>query len=508
MEIAALKKPLISARHAYVATISLLGILAIGWAISQIDNIPIANSGLLVGLIMLNGVAQLAAISTKRRGIASGTSQAVNLASVVIFGLAYGVIVAALASLSLAAIRTISREKAWKGSFEQIAFNTGMEAIALFCGGLAMTSIHTQFGTENLVTTISAWLVGAAVFDFVNRITLSGIIYITRKVTPLQFIREGAWSIPINVTVGMVGGYLLTESIASLGWQGILLFVLPLMLSAYSLRLYIKETDRQMEVVRDHSAQLSDANERLERMAEEKDRMLAVLSHDMRTSLSALQASAEMLQMTDISLDQNRREKLFNIIQTSGYNMNSMLENMLNIEQANGKPLTLTIDAFDIGENVLNVVNTLEAMAEEKQIEMHCNLGDAPVIMSADRILLRHVILNLVSNAIKYTPVGGEVDVAVHAQPHCVLLEIKDSGYGIPSQELSRIFDPYFRGSQHDMTIGGTGLGLAIVKRFVEAHHGSIDVASKVNCGSRFMVRLPYKSASTQKPAPALAVAA
>ena len=507
MEFTDMKKPFISARHAYVLAITLLGLGVIGWAIFQIDNISIANPQLLIGLILLNGIAQVAVVSTKHRGIASGTSQAVNLASVVIFGLEYGVIVAALASLSLAAIRTVHREKPWKGSFEQISFNTGMEALALFGGGLVLTALREQFGTQSLFFTTLTWFSGAVVFDLINRSTLSGIIYITRKVRPLDFFREGAWSLPINIAVGMVGGYLLTESIAALGWQGILLFVLPLMLSAYSLRMYIKETDRQMEVVLDRTAQLSEANTRLEQLAEEKDRMLAVLSHDMRTSLSALQASAEMLQMGNGALDDHRREKLFNVILKSGSNMTSMLENMLSIEQTGHGPLDLTVDAFDIGESVQNVVSTLEVLADEKNIDLKYSTGEVPIIMSADRTMLRHVVLNLVSNAIKYTPAGGEVEVAVHAQPHCVLLEVKDSGYGIPNQEISRIFDPYYRGNSHETLVEGTGLGLAIVKRFVEAHDGSIDVASKVDEGSRFLVRLPYKKTGARPAAMAPAIA-
>ena len=293
--------------------------------------------------------------------------------------------------------------------------------------------------------------------------------------------------------IGTVGGYVLTGSILALSWQGILLFMMPFMLSTYVLRMYVKETDKQQALVHERTLRLSQANERLEQISNEKERVLTVLSRDIRSSLLSLQSSAEFLRING-DMDPSIREELFSLISRSGSNLTRLVENIVNVEQSSRRPLELKVETFDIGKAVRMVVNSLEATASNKEITLRCELDDVPVIVSADRQMMRHVVHNLVSNAIKYTPTGGDVEVQVHAQPHCVMLVIEDSGIGIQSQEMSRIFEPYYRVPEHAKQADGTGLGLAIVRRFVEAHDGSIDVKSRPNQGSTFQVRLPYKT--------------
>ena len=479
-------------RLIYIALVGISGFAIFAWSLFSID--PSTRIDLLIGLILLNTAAQFAAVSTQHRGIAFGVSQAVNIASIALLGIAAASIIGGAASLSLSIIRKVLKEDSWKGSFEQFAFNTGMETIAVFCAAHVFLFTDSLALFDSRFLNFVPWLLAAVTFEEVNQWILSGIIYIQRRITPFKYRLTNIWAFPINITIGFAGGYLLTQAIQALDWQGLFIFALPLVLSAYSLRMYVRETDRQMLVVMDRTAKLSEANTRLEELAEQKNRMLAVLSHDMRTSLSALQTSAEMLQLGSTAIDEVQRDRLYNVIAKSGNNLTSMVENLISIENAGIEDDNLAVEKFDIAECVRNAVASIAVLADEKSITIKLDQAPDPVIMSADSSMLRHVVLNLVSNAIKYTPKGGEISVDVQAQPHCVLIEVADTGLGIPNQELSRVFEPYYRANSNKHTAEGTGLGLAIVKRFVEAHEGSIDVKSRENEGSRFTVRLPYKN--------------
>jgi len=137
------------------------------------------------------------------------------------------------------------------------------------------------------------------------------------------------------------------------------------------------------------------------------------------------------------------------------------------------------------------VVGILHAEATEKSITIQYELETQPFFISADRQQMERVVMNLISNAVKYTPYGGSVVMTVYTEGKFVLLQVKDSGYGIPSGELPYIFDRYRRVEQLKDKATGTGLGLAITKALVESHAGEITVMSTEGKGSIFTVKLP-----------------
>lgn len=493
MESSKVQKQRLSARHAYVTTIAAIGLSLFGWAVFNLTESGVEQLELLVGLILLNTVAQIAVISTQRKGIAFGTSHAVNLAAVAFFDLNVGVVVACSAVISLTLIRTIDREQPWKNSLEQLAFNTGMEVTALYLGGSTFLLVRSMVQGEGFLAVILAWLAGSFVLVWSNRLILTGIIYITRKVKPLDFIRNNAWALPINIAIGTVGGYILTGSIMAIGWQGIMLFVMPFMLSSYSLRMYVRETDRHEAVVNVRTQQLAALSEQLEQLEQDKERVVSVLSQDVQRSLMALRSSAEILNVADGELDETKRKQLYDIIMTNGSQITHMVENLVSIEQMNTDAIQPNIDAFDLGKAVYTVVESFRSVADAKGINLRCEVDSSPVIISADQQMVRHVIANLLSNALKFTDAGGDVKIAMRPKPHCVMVNVEDSGVGIASEEIGRIFDPYYRVPDHAERTEGAGLGLAIVKRFVEAQDGSITVKSRPDQGSSFQIRLPYK---------------
>jgi signal transduction histidine kinase len=130
----------------------------------------------------------------------------------------------------------------------------------------------------------------------------------------------------------------------------------------------------------------------------------------------------------------------------------------------------------------------------EKAIELQCETADSPIVVYADEKKIERVLLNLTSNAIKYTPEEGHVWLKAVANGRYAIIEIKDDGYGIPEEELTYIFDAYRRVKKHEHVAVGTGLGLAIVKSLIEAHEGNISVQSQLDVGSTFTVKIPLAS--------------
>ena len=137
------------------------------------------------------------------------------------------------------------------------------------------------------------------------------------------------------------------------------------------------------------------------------------------------------------------------------------------------------------------IVDSLRVQARKKEIALELDLPALPLTLEADRGQVERIMLNLLSNAIKYTPRGGRISARARADVTEVVIEVADTGYGIPDNELSTIFDRYSRAQNLRSMAAGTGLGLAISKALVEAHDGQIAVRSQEQQGSTFTVRLP-----------------
>jgi two-component system sensor histidine kinase ResE len=139
------------------------------------------------------------------------------------------------------------------------------------------------------------------------------------------------------------------------------------------------------------------------------------------------------------------------------------------------------------------ITQSLMIQAEEKGIQMQANIPTDAIIVKVDRQQMERVFQNLISNAIKYTPKEGEVFVETYTKNGSAVIHIRDTGYGIPEEELPYIFDRFRRVAKHEDKAVGTGLGLAITKALVEAHSGTIAVTSKEDSGSTFTISLPVQ---------------
>jgi signal transduction histidine kinase len=172
-----------------------------------------------------------------------------------------------------------------------------------------------------------------------------------------------------------------------------------------------------------------------------------------------------------------------------------IIESLLTLAKSEVGELSLEMKELSLSDLVQDLYLQSRLLCETKQIEVELLLEvEEEIRIRGDELRLRQMFLNLISNAIKYTPEGGRLEIGLKMLEDSAVISINDSGIGIPEEHLAHIFDRFYRVDKaRNRMDGGTGLGLSIVKWIVEAHGGSIQVTSEVQKGSSFSVRLPLE---------------
>ncbi len=222
-------------------------------------------------------------------------------------------------------------------------------------------------------------------------------------------------------------------------------------------------------------------------------RFSADASHELRTPLTVLRGELEGIAQ-DPQLTAEMREMIGSALEETE-RLAKIVESLLVISRLDAGEARMERARLDLTELTATTVEQLRLLAEDKDVTL---VSDTPetVEIEGDRARLKQVVVNLVDNAIKYTPAGGRVEVRITQEDGHALLEVKDTGVGIPAQALPHIFERFYRVDKaRSRAIGGTGLGLAIVKSICTAHGGQVNVESTENKGSRFVVQLPTSGA-------------
>lgn len=230
-------------------------------------------------------------------------------------------------------------------------------------------------------------------------------------------------------------------------------------------------------------------------ISEMKSDFVSQASHELRTPLSSINAYIEMLIDAEAQ-DEASRQEFYQIIKAEADRVSRMIDNMLNISRIEAGIVSVEKSEVDFAKLAGEVIETMRAQAETKQIKLISKAGPLIYTAEADRDMMYQVVMNLVSNAVKYTPEGGRVTVAVENDDatRSVLVSVSDTGLGIPPDALSRLFEKFFRVENYKRIAKGTGLGLNLVKHIVETvHHGKVGVSSQVGMGSRFWFSVPYE---------------
>ncbi len=215
------------------------------------------------------------------------------------------------------------------------------------------------------------------------------------------------------------------------------------------------------------------------------------VSHEMKTPLSGIKAYVELMADGDVETPEEREECL-EVISGQAERMQRLIDNMLNLARIEAGVVEVRKDRHSLNEILEEVHGILQPQAEKKELDLQLDLSPMYLGVIADRDLLLQAAINLVSNAVKYTPVGGRVVLRSRLAAHEVCFEVEDTGVGLSSEDCERIFDKFYRVRKDQKMAGGTGLGLPLAKYIIEdVHGGRLEVRSILNDGSTFSAMLP-----------------
>ncbi len=273
----------------------------------------------------------------------------------------------------------------------------------------------------------------------------------------------------------------------------------------YGLLLLIEDASRtgllQQAVVQERNElslmqeHLTSANKKLKYLNQQKSLFMSILAHDLRGPLSGIQGFAALIQSyTQKSYTGDLRLSRYtnNIISQISL-LNDMISDLHALDRIEEGTVTLDMGSDTINIIIAEVEKTVVIDVGKKEQTLSIDMPIEPLTVRADIAKLWRIIYNLLNNAIKYTPAGGEISLTVHQEPdNCIVLKISDNGTGMTADEVTHLFDPYYRaGNAKQSGASGSGLGLYIVKGLVEAHNGRIEVVSQPEEGSTFTVYLP-----------------
>jgi heavy metal sensor kinase len=231
---------------------------------------------------------------------------------------------------------------------------------------------------------------------------------------------------------------------------------------------------------------------RLDESFQSVNRFTADASHELRTPLTIIRGELET-SLLDESLSENVRETIYSLIEEAE-NLSKIVQCLLSLSRLDSGNAHMERVRLNLADLASTITDQMVPLAEEKNVVL-TSRAQGRVEVEGDRVRLKQVVVNLLDNAIKYTPEGGTVTVGVNVSDRQAQLEVSDSGPGIPASDLPHVFDRFFRADQVRLgTIAGAGLGLSIVQSICTAHGGLVKAENHANGGCRFVVQLPLAS--------------
>jgi two-component system phosphate regulon sensor histidine kinase PhoR len=219
------------------------------------------------------------------------------------------------------------------------------------------------------------------------------------------------------------------------------------------------------------------------------------MTHELKTPVSTIALALEVIKDKEVNKSPEKTERYLNIITEENQRLGTQIEKVLQIAKLEKGDLNLNFEPIDINEVLDQVVKNQSVALEQFGVKLNLDLKAEETIVSADSVHLTNIFFNLVDNAIKYAKEQPEISIATSNSDSEMFISISDKGIGIPKDQLSKIFDKFYRvpkGDLHD--VKGYGLGLSYVKNMVELHKGKIVVNSKINEGTEFLVTLPLST--------------
>jgi two-component system, NtrC family, sensor histidine kinase GlrK len=240
------------------------------------------------------------------------------------------------------------------------------------------------------------------------------------------------------------------------------------------------------------AAQLEWLRGRLLDLAQEKNRFLRHMSHELKTPLANIREGTELLMDGAVGELQSSQREVTAILRENGMKLQRLIENLLSFSAWQAKSVGLEVSEFKLRPLIKGVLENQQLTLVAQRVRLDVQVEDLTPL--ADRAKVRLILDNLLSNAVKFTPRGGTISLYARKEREQLLLDVIDSGPGIPPEERNRIFEAFYQGkTPQGGHVKGTGIGLSVVTEFVNAHGGSIEILEAKAGGAHFRVRLPLR---------------
>ena len=238
---------------------------------------------------------------------------------------------------------------------------------------------------------------------------------------------------------------------------------------------------------------------RLLELAQEKNKFLRHMSHELKTPLANIREGTELLLDGSVGELQSPQREVTDILRMNGLKLQQLIENLLSFSAWQAKSEVLTLSDFPLRAQVISVAKAQRLALKAAHIQLKLEVDD--IIVNADQDKIRTVLDNLLSNAIKFTPRGGLITIRAQRLPNSFVLEFGDTGPGIPAEESPRIFEAFFQGRREQGgQVGGTGIGLSVVLECIQAHDGSVElIDSDEFPGAHFRIHIPQNREAGQR---------
>jgi heavy metal sensor kinase len=251
-------------------------------------------------------------------------------------------------------------------------------------------------------------------------------------------------------------------------------------------RLDIGAAAEELEVL---SASFNELLSRLDQSFEHMRRFVADASHELRTPISIIRGEADVALSNDRSAAEYKQALA--IVLDESRRLSRLVDDLLNLARADAGRVKLRVEEFYLNDLLAECCRSAQSLAAARRVAIECHTPD-DVAFRGDEELVRRMVMNLIDNAIRYTPEGGRVTVALESRGGDVAIRVSDTGAGIAPEAVPHVFERFYRGDKaRSRQDGGFGLGLAIVKWVAESHGGAVELATVPGTGSTFTVTLP-----------------
>jgi two-component system sensor histidine kinase GlrK len=240
-------------------------------------------------------------------------------------------------------------------------------------------------------------------------------------------------------------------------------------------------------------AQLEWLRLRLLDLAQERNRFLRHMSHELKTPLANIREGAELLMDGAVGPLDNAQREVVAILRDNGIKLHRLIENLLSFSAWQKESVGLDLSEFRLRPLVKQVLESQQLTVVSQRVRLEVKVDD--LVLRADRGKVRLIIENLLSNAIKYSPKGGTIYLHAAKQDTQLVIDVADTGAGIPAEERARVFEAFYTGRPPaGVQVKGTGIGLSVVLEFVNAHGGTIEILDGQYAGAHFRIRMPILS--------------